>query len=775
MSTHTAVGRSVPRFETREKLTGRAQYIADMTMPGMLHGAILQSPYAHARIRRYDATAALAVPGVHAVLTGADIGAGKSGPFIKDEWVLAKDKVRYVGEPVAIVAAEDEATARAAVRLIEVDYEELPAVLTPAAALAEGAALVHEDNAENLRIFDTEITGNVAWRTLFAEGDVDAAWADCDVIVEGAFETQAQAHVALEPCGALAFEDAQGRITLWSANQSVFRVQSNVSELLGLPMARIRCQTPRVGGGFGNKMELHVQAMCVALAMRTGRPVKMILSRAEDFETVRHRHPYWIRAKTGAREDGTLLAREVEVVVDAGAYGDDSPGVMGFSLLMARGPYRIPHCRASGTLAYTNRMRFGAFRGFGNPQVAFATETQIDEIAARLRMDPFDLRLKNAVRKGDTWLGGGAVSSDGFVRVLEQTRAASAWDDRKVRADAAPRGVRRASGVACAAHISGLLSTGAIIRLLEDGSVVLNTGCVDIGQGSDTVLTQICAEALKIPIEQVSVASPDTDGSPYNWGTTASRVTYMAGRAIVAAAQKVEAEIKRHAAEMLECAAADLELREGGKVGIRGVPAAEIGFRDVAMRSHWAVGGPIVASDTLVYDRPTVDPKRTVVSGLPFPQIGVFNFAAIVCDVEIDEASGQVALREAWQACDVGKAINPRAVEGQIEGGTVQGLGFALHEELVWDGGRLANPSLMDYKVPTSLDTPHAIHAIVVEEPEPDGPFGAKGIGEIPICAVAPAIANAVHAATGERLRTLPLTPERVLDAVLARESADAD
>lgn len=768
------VGRSIPRLEIREKVTGRAQYIADLTRPGMLYGAILQSPLPHARIKGYDVSAALELPGVHAVLTGEDIGAAKGGPFIKDEWVLAKGKVRYVGEPVALVAAEDEKTARAAAQLIEVDYEELPAALSPEEALAEDAPVIHEDNAENVRIFPTPVEGNVAWRTTFEEGEVDAAWDDCDVVVEGEYETQAQAHVALEPCGALAEVDAAGRVTLWSSNQSIFRTQSNVCELLGLPMSKLRSLTPRVGGGFGNKMEIHVQAMCVALAIAAGRPVKMILTREEDFEIVRHRHPYKVRAKTGARKDGTLVAREVEVVVDCGAYGDDSPGVLGFSLLMARGPYRIPHSRSKGTLVYTNKLRFGAFRGFGNPQVSFATEIQLDEIAEKLGMDPFDLRLKNATRKGDKWVGGGEVSSDAFVKVLEETRKACNWDRRHELKPTGP-GRKRGLGLACSSHISGLLSTGAIVRLLEDGTVVLNTGCVDIGQGSDTVLTQICAEALKVPLESVSVASPDTDGSPYNWGTTASRVTYMAGRAVVAAAGKVEAEIKRHAAEIMECAEIDLELRPGGKVGIKGVPGKELTFHDVSMRAHWAVGGPIVGAETLIYDQPTVDPKRTIAEGVPFPQIGVFNFAATVCDIEVDEASGKIELLEAWDACDVGRAINPGSVEGQIEGGFVQGLGFALFEEVVWDGPRVANPSLMDYKIPTMLDAPYEIHAIIVEEEEPGGPFGAKGIGEIPICPVAPAIANGLHAATGLRLRRLPLNCERVLDGLLTKEDGHAD
>jgi len=679
--------------------------------------------------------------------------------------VLALGKVRYVGEPVCVVAAEDEAIARRATGLIEVEYEELPAVLSPEAAMAQGAPLVHEDNSAYVRVNQTACGGNLAWETSLAEGDVDAAWAACDVIVEGEFETQAQAHVALEPCGALAEIDAAGRVTLWSANQSVFRVQANVCEGLGLSMGRLRCLTPRVGGGFGNKMEMHVQGMTAALAIACGRTVKLILSREEDFEIVRHRHPYKIRARTGAKRDGTLVARDVEVILDCGAYGDDSPGVMGFSLLMARGPYRIPHARSHGRLYYTNKIRFGAFRGFGNPQICFATETQLDEIAERIGMDPLELRRKNAIRAGDRWSGGGAVNSDGFVKCLDAV--AAAWDAPR---PAATPGKRRARGIACSSHISGLLATGAIVRMLEDGSLILNTGAVDIGQGSDTVLTQICADALKVRVDQISLASPDTDGSPYNWGTTASRVTYMTGRAIIGAAGEVERKIKAQAAEMLECAIADLELRQGGRVGISGVPQREVSFAAVSGRAHWAAGGPIIGTDSLVYDKPTIDPKRAVAAGVPFPQIGVFSFSAIVCEIEIDEATGKTSVIEAWSACDVGKAINPLSVEGQIEGGFVQGLGFALFEEVVWDGARIANPSLMDYKIATTLDAPRKIHALIVEEPEPDGPFGAKGIGEIPICAVAPAIANAIAAATGARLRRLPMTPERVLDAFAAQE-----
>ncbi len=463
-----------------------------------------------------------------------------------------------------------------------------------------------------------------------------------------------------------------------------------------------------------------------------------------------------------------MIARAVEILLDGGAYADDSPGVLGYALLMSRGPYTFKAARAEGTLVYTNKLRFGAFRGFGQPQVQFGCEQQIDEIAHRIGMDPIALRRKNLPVAGDCWFGGQRIGSIGLGECLDKVEAASGWAARHALAPTRP-GRRRAMGVAATAHISGLLATGAILRLLEDGSLVLNTGATDIGQGSDTVLTQICADALRMPLDRVALASPDTDGSPYNWGTTASRVTYTTGRAVVAAAREVERQILAHAGEMLECAVEDLELRPGGRVRVKGVPASELPFAAIAARSHWAKGGPIVGSNTFVYEGRSIDPKRAVATGMPFPQIGVFSFGALVVDLEIDEVSGKIEVLRAWSALDVGKAINPQAVEGQIEGAFAQGLGFALTEEMVWDGPRLANPSLMDYKVPTSRDVPYDIHAIIVEAAEPDGPFGAKGAGEIGINVVAAAIANAAAAATGIRYRHLPLTPERVLRGLLDR------
>ena len=455
--------------------------------------------------------------------------------------------------------------------------------------------------------------------------------------------------------------------------------------------------------------------------------MKLILSREEDFETVRARHPMKVRVKTGAKRDGTLVAREVEILLDGGAFADDSPGVLGYALLMSVGPYRIPHVHCHGRLAYTNKLRFGAFRGFGVPQITFATETQLDEIAEQCGLDPIAIPPQEPQARRRSLARRPADPVQWTAECLDKVEQASQWaQGRTLRSEP---GKRRALGVACTAHISGLLATGAIVRMLEDGSIVLNTGAVDIGQGSNTVLTQLCADALKLPIERVSIASPDTDGSPYNWGTTASRITYTTGRSVVGAAAEVERQLKAHASQMLECAVEDLELIPGGAVAIKGVAERSVSFFAISARAHWAAGGPIVGSHTWVFDQKTVDPKRTAVIGLPFPQIGIFSFNAVVVDSEIDEVTGKVTVQRAWSAADVGRAVNPMLVEGQIEGAFVQGMGWALTEEMVWDGPRLANPTLMDYKIPTFAEAPYELDAIIVESHEPSGPFGAKSVG----------------------------------------------
>lgn len=762
------VGANIPRLEAEGKITGGARYTDDLAVAGMLYGAVLGSPHPHARITGYDTAAARALAGVKAVITGDDYPAMPMGPIIKDETLLAKGKARYVGQPVAAVAAIDRATAERACQLIEVTYEKLPAALTVDEAMAPGAPVIHDDLASYFKVFEAQCEGNTLSYQRLEEGDVEGAWDGCDMVLERTYETRPQAHAYLEPSAALVELDDVGKVTIWSSHQSINRVQANVAEALGLSMSRVRALTPRIGGAFGGKMEATVQPIAAALALKTGRAVKVTLRREDDFQMIRSRHASRVRVKIGAQSDGTLVAFHAETFFDAGAFADDSAAVLGFALLMARGPYRIEHVRSEGHSVYTNKLRAAGFRGFGNPQVTFARESLLDELAGELGIDPIELRLKNAMRDGDKQFGGQTIDVCGVVECLERARDASGWDEK--RSVPAADGKRRGIGAAGLVHVCGVLSTGAIVRLAEDGSLVVNTGAVDIGQGSDTVLAQICAEALQVDVGRVNFVAPDTDSSPYNWGTAASRVTYMAGRAVAAAAGEVRDKILQAASMMLETDQGDLELRPGGRVGIKGVPDVSVGFFDVSMFSLYGIGGPIIGHSTLMFDGEPFDPKRMSMHGFPFSNLGVYLYGVQAVEVEVDEVTGRVEVLGAWLAHDVGRALNPQAVEGQIQGGFVQGLGYALSEEMVWRDGRLANPSFMDYKIPGARDVPYEIRPIIVENPEPTGPFGARGIGEPGLVAVAPAVANAVADATGLRLRTLPLSPERVLSALEEKE-----
>ena len=761
----TTARRSPPRLDAADKATGRARYADDIRLPGMLHAAIHTSQQAHARIVACRTDAALALPGVHAIVTGADIAGTRWGGIVKDETMLARDKVRYVGEPIAAVAAIDAATAIRAAAAIEVDYEPLRCVLSPDAALARDAPLVHEGFAAYVKTVDGGGHGNIVFETDVAEGDVDHAFAQCDAIVEGTFETQAQHHVYLETNGCVADVDASGRITLYASCQSVHHAQQRVAEELGEPMARIRVIATRVGGAFGGKHASNLHSIAAWLARAARRPVKLVLSRMQDFEVQRSRHPARIWMKTGARRDGTILARDVRVTLDGGAYADESPAVLAFALLMSRGPYRIPNVRAHGAVVYTNKLRAGSFRGFGNPQATFAGESQIDDLAASLGIDPCELRLRNAMRAGDTAFGGQPVAScivgDALMRVRDAQRAASPLSPRE--------GTQRGIGFAVMSHISGLMGTSATVQLRTDGSIALATGCVDIGQGADTVMVQMCAELLGVPIERVSYAQQDSDVSPYNWKTAGRRSTYMTGRAVSVATIEMRQRMIDQAAQMMECAAADLELVPGGAVGLVGIPK-RVSFKDIALHSLFRSGGPIAATHGFVFDGPGFDPKRASIHRLAFANLGVYTFGAHCVEVDVDTATGAVAVRRAWCAHDVGHAINPVSCEGQIQGGFVQGMGYALTEALHWnDDGWLTTTTLADYKIPGALDVPPDIHAIVLEDPEPSHPLGAKGIGEPSLVGAAPAIANAIRAATGVRLTTLPMTPERVLDALETR------
>lgn len=759
-----SIGTSPPRLDAGDKATGRAQFVDDLQRPGMLHVALVTSPHAHARILKYDVQGALSIKGVKAVLTGADLKGPRYGGIVKDESMVAYGKVRYVGEIVAAVTATDPQTAARAAAAIEVDYEPLPTVLSIVEALAAGAPVLHEEFASYVKTVKGGGGGNVLFESSVEEGDVERAFRECDVVVEGTYETPAQHHMYMEPNGCLA-EVEGGRITVYATTQSVHQAQQRIAEEIDEPMARVRVISPKVGGGFGGKHASNILSIAAWLARATRRPVKLVLSRTQDFEVQRSRHPARIWMKTGARKDGTILARDARIDIDGGAYCDESPPVLAFAILMSRGPYRIPNARARGQALYTNKLRAGSFRGFGNPQASYAGESQIDELAAKLGMDPVALRLKNAMRPGDTAFGGQPVPSCVQQQALERVR------DAQLAAPAlAPRpGRRRGVGFSAMSHVSGLMGTAANVQLRTDGSVALSTGCVDIGQGSDTILVQICADALGLPIEKVSTSPQDSDHSPYNWKTAGSRSTYMTGRAVAVATIEMRDRMFDHAAEMLECAAADLEIRPGGSIGIKGLPKA-VGFKEIAMRSLFQAGGPITASHGFVFDGPRFDPKRASIHQLAFANLGIYTFGAHCVEVDVDEGTGQVEVRRAWCAHDAGRAINPVSCEGQIQGGFVQGIGYALTEAMKWNAeGWLTTVTLADYKIPGVLDTPPEIHSIILEDPDPTHPVGAKGIGEPSLVGAAPAIANAIANATGARACILPMTPERVLEAIEAR------
>jgi CO/xanthine dehydrogenase Mo-binding subunit len=764
------LGESLPRLESAAKVAGSADYAGDMVLPRMLHGAVVTSPYPHARILSYDIEAALAVPGVRAVVTGADIPRRRFGLMVRDETALAIERVRYVGEAVAAVAAEDRRTAIEAAALIVVEYEELPAVLDADAAQAADAVLVHENYRDYEKSFPAISSGNVLSLAEIETGDAAGAWAECDVVCENVYETQAQYHAYLEPVAAVAKVDAAGRVTVWSSTQSVFRVQACVAETLDIPRSKVRAISPYVGGGFGGKSEPGVQLIAALLARESGRPVKVVLGREDDMTMMRCRHPARIRLKTGAKRDGRIVVCEGEVLMDGGAYADDSPAAMMMALYFLRGPYRVENIRFAGKVVYTNKLRAGAFRGVGNVQATFACESQIDEIAKMLGLDLIDIRLKNALRAGDRWIGGHAIGSASLAECLQRVRECSDWDRRRAGLAAAPAAAdkRRGLGVSSVVYICAYLSTSAVIRMLDDGTLTVATGAVDIGQGSDTAIAQMCAAALGVPVAAVNVVEADTDATPFNSGTNASRVTYMLGRAVDEAARDLKQQMFRHAAALFECAEADIELVPGGAVAIRGVPGKSLSFEEISKRAHYHAGGPMIARGSFVFEAGEIDPKQAVTRGfMSLDHIGTYVFGAQVVETEIDLVTGKVDAVEVWSAHDVGRAVNRAAVEGQIHGGVAQGLGFALMEELVWDGGRLANPSFMDYKIPGTLDLPDAIHPIVIENPEPSHPFGVKGIGEPPAIGIAAAVAGAVDHATGVRIRQLPITGERMLRGLL--------
>ncbi len=745
------VGTSVPRMDGLDKATGRAVYGQDLRRPGMLCGMMLRSKYPHGLILSIDASRAEALPGVKAVVTGQDLLPGRQGQFVKDDTPLARDRVRYLGEAVAAVAALDRDTAQRALALIDVRYQELPAVFDPEEALKEGAPVLHPDLDSYLdsRSPMNRGRGNVCTHTSLRKGDIEAGFRRADLIMEDTFRTQAACHAYLEPHAALAEVDENGQVMVWLTTQGPFSIRAELAAIFHLPMSRIRVVAARCGGGFGGKNRSPAAPIAVLLAMKSGRPVKVALNGVEDLLCSHPRHPSIIRLKTGVMKDGTLVARQATVIMDTGAYADFGPGATSLATISAPGPYKIPNVSSDGYCVYTNKNASGACRAPGAVQAAFAVESQMDMIAHRLGLDPLELRLKNAVSEGDLASTGQVYGPLGLKAVLGAIRDTL---DRE-----GPPVPGRAWGVACAKWGVGGTSSSAQIKINEDGTAVLHTGAVDIGAGSDTVLCQIAAEELGLRFEDMSVVSGDTDATPYDMATVANRTTFTTGNAVRLAAADAREQIFELAAQVLEASPRDMEAVDR-KIRVKGSPDRAVSIAQLAAASH-GKGGPVLGRGSYMPVAPDFDPLK-VKGGAQVTKSGD-NFTAQAVQVEVDAETGAVKVLRVIAALDIGCAINPSLAEGQVEGGIGFGLGFAQSEQVQFQNGRIVNPFLQDYRLARAADMP-PIEVVLVEEVKGEGPFGAKGLGEVPNIATAPALANAIFNATGVRLTELPMTPETV-------------
>ncbi|MBL8377587.1 MAG: molybdopterin-dependent oxidoreductase [Burkholderiales bacterium] len=750
------IGTSVRRSDVAEKVTGQAQYAGDLRLPGMLHAKIVRSTVAHARIRSIDTSRAGALAGVHAILTHADVPRvlhygsphPRSASLACDQYIL-DSKVRHWGEGVAAIAAESEEIADEAARLVSVEYEELPVITSVDAAQAPGAPLIH----------DVGPGGNlVAPPIKVVRGDVARGFAEADLILEGEYAGGRPHPAYMEPNVCVCRWDGEGRLTVNISTQTAFMVRAGLAEVLGLPLNKVRVLVDHMGGGFGAKQDLfQVEFLCALLARKTGRPVRLEWTRRETFVAGRSRHPVKVWLKQGFKRDGTLTARQARLVYDSGAYASHGPGVTAVGTSSLTSLFRCANVELEGRCVYTNAPIAGAFRGYGVVQAYYALDIQMDEAAEKLGLDPAEMRLKNAVREGDIAPSGHPLPGHGLEDCIARGMREVDWAATRTAAKKAPTNgrVRRGWGIGCEMHGSsaypGIKEQGnAIVRMNEDGTAVLYTGTAGLGTGAHTALAQIVAEELGVPFETVSVVHGDTDIVPWDIGAFASHTTYMGGRAAQMAASEVKKQLLARAAGMLEAAEADLEVRKG-LVRVRGTDRT-LAVRDVLGMARGQPAAHLVGSATYT-------PTKS------------YSFAAHFVEVAVDTETGLVDVLQVVPVHELGRVIHPLAAAGQIEGGIQQGIGHTLTENFEIDPatGRPLNAGLVDYKMPLSMDMP-PIRTIMLETaPDPGGPWGAKGIGEDPIIAIGPAIANAIFHAIGVRFRHYPITPDDILAGLRAQ------
>jgi CO/xanthine dehydrogenase Mo-binding subunit len=673
------------------------------------------------------------------------------GPAYKDQPLLAIDRVRYAGEPVAAVIARSEREAEAAVRLLQVDLEELPAVTSLDEALAPDAPLLHENlrlaghfrDLSNLR----PIPGtNICHHFHYERGDIEKGFAEADEIFEDVFTFPMVHHYSMEPHVAIA-QITGDRITVWASTQHPFPVRKEIAEIFGLPLARVQVIVPYLGGAYGCKSYTKIEPLVVAMARKVGCPVRLALTVEESFKIVR-RAAARVRMKTGVKRDGTIVARQCTAHYQIGAYADVGPRVVQKAGYTAGGPYRIPHLQIDTHAVYSNTVNSVAFRGYGVPQLAWAYESQMDMIAERLGIDPLDIRLKNLLQRGEVFAAGDLPVDADFHGDLQRAAEAIGWGK--------PLGQHRGRGLACVikAPLAPSISS-ALVRMHADGSVTLLTGTVEIGQGARTVLSQIVAEELALPLSWVRLALPEFGMGPYDQATSSSRSTTLMGLALQVAARELRQQLLTLAAEQLRIHSGRLILREGGVEGA----GQRLSYAEI-IRHHFGLSGGELIGRGVYRGEP----------GAPLGGVAPFwEVSLAAAEVEVDEETGQVRLHRYISIADVGKAIHPLQCEAQEEGGVMMGIGHTFFEHMVYQDGQLLNPSLIDYRIPAMRDLPEELRSILVENADGPGPYGAKGIGESGLMPTAPAIANAIAHAVGVRLTELPLTPECVLQAIHAK------
>ena len=750
----SVVGRSVPRIDGEEKVTGRSQFAADYELRGLLHARVLLSPHAHARVRRVAKDAALTVPGVVAVLTADDLPFGEAVPNVRGRYLLARGEVRFVGEPVAVVVGESEAAAADGLErlIVGAEFEALPPLVDPVAAADPGAPLVQPGlagkSAEGSLHAAVAVTedapeerpSNVASRVRFSRGDIERGLREADLVIARTFRTSVVHQAYLEPHATIADYDPVGRrLTVWTATQGLFYTRENVAGVLGLPESAVRIVPMTVGGGFGAKILL-LEPLVGAIAMVLRRPVRLVLTRSDEFRTGTPAPQSVLDVRLGAHRDGTLVALQARLLFDAGAL----PGApVNIAALLLGGYYRVPHVDIQGQEVLTHKAPVGAYRAPGTPQATFALESVVADVARALGHDAIEFRLRNVSREGDPMPNGEPWPRIGLHETLVALQEDPLWRSRG-------RG-NGGVGVAIGGWLGGLEPASACVRLNTDGTVHVVVGAVDIS-GTATALTQITAETLSLPMGRVRFIGGDTDSAPQAGMSGGSKITYTVGSAVARAAEDARRQILALAARRLEAAEGDLELVDG-RVWVRGVPTRTVAVADLAkLTSGFGAGHPPifgVASEAIVQRAPA--------------------FGAHLARVHVDPETGRVRVVDYAAAQDVGKAINPAAVQGQILGGVAQGIGWALLERMIYDeNGSLATGTFVDYALPRAADVP-PVRVTLVEVAVPHGPYGAKGVGEPPVVPVAAAIANGIADATGARITQLPILPETVVAAL--RES----